>query len=204
MRWRKLLLVLLWTPGVFLTLLTSVLFLSHYSKVKSGNELAARYARELVVKNGYQFYAALPEVLGSFSAAVEKGDARPEILRQFLRLHESPLEPFAEKIVLNSDAQGIDYRMIAAIGMCESNLGKKIPAGSYNAWGYAIYSGQSSGAEFGDWDHAIEVITNYLAIRFYSKGLTTPEQIGPIYAPPSVEKGNSWAKCVRRFMDELI
>jgi hypothetical protein len=105
---------------------------------------------------------------------------------------------------MSSDTQGIDYRMIAAIGMCESNLGKKMPEGSYNAWGYAIYSGQSSGAEFGGWEHAIDVMTKFLANRFYSKGLTTPEQIGPIYAPPSVEKGNSWAKCVQRFMDELI
>ena len=155
-------------------------------------------------KNGYQFYAALPQVLGSFSVAVAKEDARPEILRQFLAKHQSPLEAYADLIVTKSDEKQIDFRLITAIGMCESNLGKHMPDGSYNAFGYAIYTGQASGAEFKNWEHSIDTMASYLADKFYSQGLTTPEQIGPIYAPPSVDTGNSWAKCVRMFMNELL
>jgi hypothetical protein len=114
------------------------------------------------------------------------------------------MEPFAQTIVAASDAHGVDFRLITAIGMCESNLGKHMPSGSYNAWGYAIYTGQDSGAEFRNWEHGIKVMAEYLATKYYSKGLTTPEQIGPIYAPPSVNTENSWAKCVRNYMDELL
>ncbi len=169
-----------------------------------GNVLLAHQAKIALSQNGYQLYASLPEVLGSFSQAVEKGDARPELLRQFLQIHESPLVDYANSIVTISDENSIDFRLIPAIGMCESNLGKKMPEGSYNAWGYAIYTGKDEGAEFTDWDHAIGTIANYLSARYYGNGLTTPEEMGPIYAPPSVNTDNSWAKCVRKFMDELI
>lgn len=200
----KLLLLIAWVPATIVSLILSITLLQGYSNTKDINTLMRLQASEMLPKNEFQFYAALPQVLGSFSSAVAKEDARPEILRQFLSEHNSPLEPYAHTIVDASDAHEVDFRLITAIGMCESNLGKKMPEGSYNAWGYAIYTGKDSGAEFANWDHAIKVMAQYLATKYYSKGLTTPEEIGPIYAPPSVNTGNSWAKCVRTFMDELI
>lgn len=200
---KKLMLVVGWFLAVIPLILFSIVKLGNYRKVKEGNRFLALQAKEMLPKNGYQFYAALPQVLGSFSVAIAKEDARPEILRQFLRLHNSPLENYAQNIVSVSDAKGVDFRLITAIGMCESNLGKVMPEGSFNAWGYAIYTGESSGANFKDWNEAIEIMADYLASKYYSQGLTTPEQIGPIYAPPSVENGNSWAKCVRGFMEKL-
>lgn len=201
---RKLLLVAVWLPLASLTLILNLLLLNSYSHVKNGSKLLAMQAEELLPKNTYTMYAALPEVLGTFTAAIAKEDARPEILRQFLIEHESPMESHAETLVTASDAHKIDFRLITAIAMCESNLGKKMPEGSYNAFGYAIYTGQSSGASFAGWDHSIWTMAKYIAEKYYSKGLTTPEQIGPIYAPPSVNTGNSWARCVRTFMDELL
>lgn len=165
--------------------------------------MLVKQAKELLPKNQYQFFAALPEVLGSFTSAISKQDARPVILEEFLRSHKSPIMPHAQFIVDQSDAYGIDFRLITAIAMCESTAGKFMPEGSHNAWGYAIYTGESSGAEFRNWQEAIGVMAKYLSDRYYQRGLTTPEEIGPIYAPPSVETGNSWAKCVRTFMDEL-
>lgn len=200
----KILLVFAWFPLSVLSLVISIFLLHSYSKVKYGNKLLAMQARELLPKNGYQFYAALPQVLGSFSVAIAKEDARGEILRQFLDKHESPLEPYAQTIVEASDVYNVDFRLITAIGMCESNLGKKMPGGSYNAWGYAIYTGSDSGGEFQNWENAIKTMAQYLSTKFYDQGLTMPEEMGPIYAPPSVNTGNSWAKCVRSFMDELI
>lgn len=201
---RKLLLVFAWLPLATTCLTLSLLLLHSYSNVKGGKALLAYQAREMLPKTGYQFYAALPQVLGSFSTAIAKDDARPEILRQFLHNHSSPFEDYAQTLVDASDKNDIDFRLITAIAMCESNLGKHMPQGSYNAWGYAIYTGEESGATFDGWEHGIDVMANYLASNYYSKGLTTPEEIGPIYAPPSVETGNSWAKCVRSFMNELL
>lgn len=203
MHLRKLLLVIVWTPATVLSLFLSVLLLESYSKTKHINQLLNMQAKAMLPKNGYQFYAALPQVLGSISSSVSREDARAEILQQFLAKHHSPLEPYVDALVSASEEQGIDFRLITAIGMCESNLGKKMPQGSYNAWGYAIYTGESSGANFLDWEDAIRTMANYLAEKYYSRGLTTPEEMGPVYAPPSVETGNSWARCVRTFIDEL-
>ncbi len=196
--------LLVWTCATTLSLILSILLLKSYVKTKDGSALLAVQAREMLPKNSYQLYAALPQVLGNSTIAVAKEDARPVLLRQFLQKYNSPLMPYAQTLVTVSDNNDIDFRLITSIAMCESNLGKKMPQGSFNAWGYAIYTGQSAGANFENWDHAIKVMADYLAKNFYSRGLTTPEQIGPIYAPPSVETGNSWARCVRRFMDELI
>lgn len=201
---RKMLLVLAWLPLTSICLLINLVLLNSYSKVKNGSTFLAMQARDMFPKNSYQLYAALPEVLGTFTSAIAKQDARPVILSQFLKKHDSPMAPFAQSIVNASDTKQIDFRLITAIAMCESNLGKKMPEGSYNAFGFAIYTGQSSGTKFDDWEHAINTMASYLSDKYYAKGFTTPEEIGPIYAPPSVNTGNSWAKCVRSFMDELI
>lgn len=201
---RKIFLLLFWLPTSILCLILSILLLNSYSRVRDGDKYLALQAKTMLPMNGYQLYAALPEVLSNFSTTIAKEDARPEILRQFLDRHESPLVEFADTIVSASDVKGVDFRLITAIGMCESNLGRNMPDGSYNAWGYAIYTGQSSGASFKNWNQAILTMAEYLSTKYYSRGLTTPEEIGPIYAPPSVETGNSWAKCVRRFIDELL
>ena len=107
-------------------------------------------------------------------------------------------------LMLLNTTWNVDFRLITAISGCESTFGKYMPIGSHNAFGYAIYTGQTSGATFDNWEHSISVMAEYLASKYYNQGLTTPEEIGPIYAPPSVNTGNSWAKCVRGFMDQLI
>lgn len=200
---RKFLLVVVWVPASMLSLFFSILTLSSYSRVKDGNRLLALQAKEMLPKNGYSFYAALPQVLGSFTTAIAKHDARSEILRQYLNKHNSPLESYSDFIVASSDAYNVDFRLITAISGCESTFGKNMPEKSYNAFGYATYTGQSTGAVFESWEHSIEVMAKYLSERYYSQGLTTPEEMGPIYAPPSIYTGNSWAKCVGQFMDEL-
>lgn len=200
----KLLLLLTYLPATLFSLGISVFLLRSYSSSKEVSTKLKVQAQAEIPKNRLQMYAALPQVLGSVTTSVDAKDARPEILKQFLEKHNSPIAPFSQVIVNASDAYSVDFRLISAIAMCESNLGKKMPEGSYNAWGYAIYTGEKSGAEFENWEQGISVMAHYLSTKYYSKNLTTPEEIGPIYAPPSVNTGNSWAKCVRGFMDELL
>ena len=43
----------------------------------------------------------------------------------------------------------IDYRLVPAIAMCESNAGKRMPTkDSFNAWGISVETGETSGAKF--------------------------------------------------------
>jgi len=88
--------------------------------------------------------------------------------------------------------------------MCESNVGKRMPSSdSYNAWGISVETGELSGAKFPNWLYAIDWVSRYMKEKYYDRGISTLTDIGAIYAPPSVENGNSWASCVEHFMEEI-
>ncbi|MBI4999187.1 hypothetical protein HZB97_00260 [Candidatus Gottesmanbacteria bacterium] len=195
---RKILLVVFWFPATILTLTLSLLSFYFLDNVKAGEILLATQAKELASKNQYEFYAALPAVLGTFTTTVQASDARPELIRQYLEKYKSPLLPYTDLIVNLSDQYGLDFRLIVSIAQCESNLCKKIPPESYNCWGF-----QNGTTRFLSWEQALNQVAKTLKERYYDKGLITPEEIMPKYAPPSVEKGGPWAKCVSQFMEEL-
>jgi len=145
-----------------------------------------------------QLYAALPAELGSISTTIEAGDARPVILDQYLEKHHSPMAPHADFLFEMSEKYGLDYRLMVAIAQCESNLCKKAPLGSYNCWGF-----ENGATQFLNWQQAIEQVAKTLKEKYIDQGLVTPEEIMPKYAPPSVEKGGPWARCVNQFLKEL-
>lgn len=145
-----------------------------------------------------QLFASIPppigEVLGEFTA----GDARPVIIQKYLQKHNSPLLPYTNQLLAASEKYNVDYRLIVAIAQCESNLCKHSPPGSFNCWGF-----ENGETHFLSWEQAFEQVAKTLREKYLDQGLVTPEQIMPKYAPPSVEKGGPWAKCVEQFMEEL-
>jgi len=115
------------------------------------------------------------------------------------------MAPYADLIVQKSDEKGIDFRLVVAIAMCESNAGKRMPSrNSYNAWGIAVYTGQLTGANFRDWPHAIDWVTTYIKEKYYDRGLIDLKDIGAVWAPPSVKTGYSWSNCVEAFQDSIL
>lgn len=143
-------------------------------------------------------YAALPTSQNTMAGDITQEDGRKEKVRQFLAKYNSPMEANAGDIVDAADEYGLDYRLIPAIAMQESNLCKKIPHGSYNCWGYGIYGGKVT--KFQDYKEGIYTVTKGLATRYKPKGLVTPEQIMTMYTPGS---NGSWAFSVNHFMDQL-
>lgn len=136
--------------------------------------------------------------------SIVSGDARSTLLESFLKNHDSPMTPFADFLVQEADTNGIDYRMVVAIAMCESNLGKRIPTkDSFNAWGIAVYTGQQTGAKFTDWKSAISWVSKFIKTKFYDRGITDLKDIGAIWAPPSVLAGHTWSSCVETFMKAI-
>lgn len=195
---RKILLIVFWFPATILTLTLTLFTLYFLDNVKAGEILLTQQAKDLAFKNQYEFYAALPQVLGTFTTAVQAADARPELIRRYLEKYQSPLLPYTDIIVTLSDQYGLDFRLIVSIAQCESNLCKKMPEGSYNCWGF-----QNGATHFISWEQALNQVAKTLKEGYIDQGLTTPELIMPKYAPPSVEKGGPWAKCVSQFMEEL-
>lgn len=143
-------------------------------------------------------YAALPTSVNIYHHEIVQKDARVEMLKQFFSKYNSPLEPYAEHVVQTADKYNMDFRLIPAIAMQESNLCKKIIKGSHNCWGFGIYGKKVT--RFKDYPEGIETVSKGLAKNYLAKGLVTPEQIMTKYTPSS---NGSWAFGVNQFMKEL-
>lgn len=194
----KSLLVLLWFPLTLSLLVLNLTLLSYSSRVTQ-EQLSALPPNEMQA----QFASAgTSQILG---ATITAGDARTLLLSSFLEKNKSPMAPYANLIVSEADKNDIDFRLVPAIAMCESNLGKHMPKkNEYNFAGIAVYTGQIEGKAFDSWEHAIEWVSSYIKSRYYDRGLVTLQDIGAVWAPPSVAKGHSWANCVGEFQSSIL
>jgi hypothetical protein len=144
-----------------------------------------------------QFQALPDDILASSYIATPK-EARVEVLSEFFKRYNSPLYPFAKKVVEEADKYGIDWRLIPSIAMTESTLCKKIPKNSNNCWGFGIYGGKIT--RFDNYDKAIETVTKTLATEYKDKrGLEHPDEIVTRYTPGS----ETWADKVTLIMDRI-
>ena len=137
--------------------------------------------------------------LNKSSVLVEKttrhNDKRVAVLEGYLAKFSSPLVEHAGAFVQAADRHELDWRLIPAISGAESTFGKRVSFDSHNPFGYA--DGYFS---FESWETAIDVEAELLANKYRDGwGLKTPEEIMPIYAPPS----KTWAKNVRFFMNDI-
>lgn len=159
--------------------------------------LALIYALMALPVMGVEKHAQQSAVLTASvsSQSVEVRDTRIDKLEAYLASHNSPLEKFAETFVNKADEYGLpDWRLVPSIAGVESTFGKHIPYASYNAWGWA-----NGAYAFEDWENAIDVVTKALKQKYVDRGLATPEQMSPVYAPPS----KTWASKVQFFMGKI-
>ena len=143
-------------------------------------------------------FAALPSAENVLWDHITAMDSRVEIVRQFFERYKSPLEPFAQSVIDSADKHNLDFRLIPAIAMQESNLCRKIILDSYNCWGFGIYGKKVT--RFTSYPEAIETVTKTLAKNYKQKGLETPEEIMTKYTPSN---NGSWADSVNYFMNLL-
>ena len=134
------------------------------------------------------------------SALVGGRDVRPALVDRFLEKYSSPMAGTGAEFVAAADKHGIDWRLLPAIAFQESNLGKKIPKGSYNPFGWAIYEGKSSGVYFESWASSIGAVAAKIKKDYINNGFDTPETIVAKYT-----SGNSpsWVFAVNFAMEEI-
>lgn len=125
-------------------------------------------------------------------------DERVETLKRMLEYYHSPLEPYAEHFVLEADKYELDWRLVAAISGVESTFGKRIPSGSYNAWGWGIPTGAQSGIAFADWKKGISTVSSGLRKNYYNRGAETIDDVGRKYAA-----SKAWPTSVRFFLSKI-
>ena len=121
-------------------------------------------------------------------------DPRVETLRKYLLGHKSPLADYAQDFVAASDKYGLDWRLVPAISGVESTFGKRIPKGSYNAYGWA-----NGNYKFKSWEDSIEIVSKTLRTKYIDKGAPSINKIARRYAPPS----STWARNVKFFMYKI-
>lgn len=149
----------------------------------------------------YRLYQALPNDKLTVSDEIQKRDARAKIIEDFYKGYSSELASQSEQFIAVSDKYKIDWRLLPAISMQESNGAKQMPTNSFNPFGYGIYGGKA--IKFSSFEEAIERVGKALRSDYLDQGLKTPNQIMAKYTPPSFEKDGAWAKGVSSFMEEL-
>ena len=112
-------------------------------------------------------------------------------VKEYLSQRNAPLAKYADTIVSAALEYGIDYRLVAAISVIESEGGKNCFR-SYNAWGWGRKS-------FDSWEDGIYTVTKGLS-KYYANGATTPESISVSYCPPNAAH---WASNVRYVMNQI-
>ncbi len=202
---KRLLIVVSWFPLTLTLLSINLALLSHFSRPDTVEMVQSPVSSVVAQAENARLVTAAQGTAQILDATVVPGDARGILLTQFLTEHKSPMAPYADVIVQEADKNGIDFRLVVSIAMCESNLGKRMPSkDSFNAWGISVYTGQQSGATFKDWPSAIGWVSKYMKERYFDKGLTDLKEIGSVYAPPSVNTGHSWSNCVESFSSSIL
>lgn len=125
-------------------------------------------------------------------------DNRAEKLAAFLASHQSPVSDQASHFVEEADRLGLDWKLVSAILGVESTFGQFIPSGSYNGWGWGVFTGAADGVYFKNWKDGITKVSEGLRYNYVDRGATTIEQIGRIYAASP-----RWAGNVRFFMGQI-
>lgn len=124
-------------------------------------------------------------------------DKRVQILRDFLKSHDSPLADNAETFIKTADDNKLDWKLVAAISGVESSFARQLPYDSYNAWGWGIYGDNM--ITFPSYDEAIETISTSLRKDYIDSWKARDVyQIGKIYAASP-----TWAQKVEYFMNKI-
>ena len=146
-----------------------------------------------------------PPVSQQLAFEASAGDARELLVQNFLERHTSPIvaeDPeFAQFLVELADEYEIDFRLLPAIAMQESNLCKVIPPDSHNCLGLGVHSRGTWG--FDTYRDNFTAAAKVLKKNYLDIGLTTPEEIETKYNPTSANRDGSWAASINQWMAEM-
>lgn len=195
--WRKAVYISIFFILTPIALIGSLYSLSSITFQERGHNIIAKQPPS-INKPGYHIFASLPDEQPAVSGEVIGEDSRPEILRSYLKRHNSPLFSHADYLVETADRYELDYRLITAIAQKESGLCKVIPENTYNCWGWGIHSQGTLG--FSSWEEGIETVSKGLKEKYIDMGYITVEDIMKKYAHPS---STTWADGVLMYMEQI-
>jgi len=158
------------------------------------NIISDKIPVNLVLADQGQVSAVSTEYISVDSAEItinEVADIRVAKIKAYLSQRAAPLADYAKEFVAAADTYGIDYNIVAAISVIESEGGKHTFK-PYNGWGW----GKSG---FSSWEEGIWTVSKGIS-KYYAKGMTTPKSISYSYCPPSA---SHWATKVQGVMNKI-
>ncbi len=185
--------------GISLTSIASVQFYQNHA-----DEILPKptYEHSVLISSAYEPNTGTSEERPlQIDSVMETGDARAQIVANFLERYNSPLKPYdhyGSVIVEISDRYDVDFRLLPAIAMQESNLCKAIPPGSNNCLGFGVHSRGT--LHFNTYEEGFERAARELKANYIDEGRTTPELIERKYTPSS---NGSWSASVNQWMTEM-
>jgi hypothetical protein len=142
-----------------------------------------------------------PEVKG-VQTIVETEDSRAAVIANFLERHKSPMVPYdyyGQQLVEIADRYNLDFRLLPAISMQESNLCRNTHSEApHNCLGFGIH--ERGTLDFDTYEAGFERAGKELRAYYINQGRITPEQIMKKYTPSS---DGSWANSVNQWMAEM-
>jgi hypothetical protein len=198
---KKLFILFAWSLlsiGVLLTSAASLIFYNQYQeKLAESKSILPAPSSDLQIaisdNDG--------EVKG-VESVIETDDAREIIVANFLERHNSPMKPYqyyGARLVEIADKNGLDFRLMPAIAMQESNLCKVTnPGAPHNCLGFGIH--KRGTLDFESYEAGFERAAREIKERYVDIGLETPEEIMRKYTPSS---NGSWAESVKQWMAEM-
>lgn len=124
-------------------------------------------------------------------------DKRINTLYSFLKAKGSPLADYAGYMVSQSDENGLDWTLLAAIAGKESGYCTTNPASSFNCWGI----GGSSFMYFANYEEAIAYEATLLGTNYRYNEISG---IQAKYCPFSDGCASNWAQDVTNFSREVL
>jgi len=109
---------------------------------------------------------------------------------------ETPLRGYEKEICEASEETGIDYMLVLAISVVESNLCTNTNF-QYNCWSVDVYNREYTG-----YRNSIDDIFGTL-VRYKERGLETVEEIGNTYCPNIPEyphQADDWIRKVNNYL----
>lgn len=190
-----------WFAGVSMALFVSFLTLHTLTQTQ---ELPALLRNQFIESGNDQEQLSMARISGAvkgLNTVIQKGDARPVLIAQFLEKNNSPLKPYdywGEYLTQIADKYNMDFRLLPSIAMQESNLCKAIPEDSFNCLGLGVHKRGTWG--FPSYESNFDKAAEILRKNYLDEGYITPDEIQDKYTPSS---NGSWEFAVNQFMEKL-
>lgn len=190
---KPVIIIALWLPSTFLLIVFCMMFLISYSSKSSNKNVNLSFNNDVYKSITVASITPAPNVVSP------KQDIRITTLKKFLKDHNSPLADYTEELVKQSDLQGINYTLLPAMAMQESNGCKKIPENSYNCWGFGIYGNQV--VRFNSYPEAIAKVAKTIKEAYIKKDLSVPTLLEDKWTPSS---RGQWSYGVNFFIGKIL